>query len=108
MPVKKFSKPASCASVSWAGASITSCGRSGREHAATLEHDDPFAEREDFAVRMRDVQDGDVVRRVPGAQILDDPRLGGVIEAGQRLVEQQHLRIGDERTRQRGALTLTA
>ena len=108
MPVKKFSKPASCASVSWAGASITSCGVPVGEHAAALEDDDPFAEREDFAVRMRHVQDGNVVRRVPGAQVLDDPRLRGVIEAGQRLVEQQHLRIGDERTRQRGALALAA
>ena len=32
----------------------------------------------------------------------------GVIEAGQRLVEQKNLRIGDERTRQRGALALPA
>ena len=82
--------------------------RSCREHATVLEHDDPFAEREDFAMRMRDVQDGDLVRRVPGPQIVDDPRLGGVIEAGQRLVEQEDLRIGNERTRQGGALTLTA
>ena len=108
MAVKKFSKPASCASVSCAGTSITSCGVPDASDAALIEHDDAFAEREDLAVRVGHVQDGNVVRRVPGAQIVDDPRLRRVIERRQRLVEQQHVRIGDQRARQRHALTFAA
>ena len=73
-----------------------------------LEHDDALAEGEDLAVRVRDVQNRNAVRGVPGAQVVDDARRGRVIERRQRLVEQQHRRIGDERTRQRDALAFAA
>ena len=49
--------------------------RAGGDDASAVEHDDAVAEREDLAVGVRDVEDRDVVRGVPGAQVVDDPRL---------------------------------
>ena len=44
------------------------------------------------------------MRGVPGAQVVDDVRRGRVIERGQRFIEQQHDRVGDEGPRERGPL----
>ena len=90
------------------GDSSTSCGDPVASIAAAVEHDDPLAEREDLAMRVRDVENRDAVRLVPGAQVVHDARLRDVIERRQRLVEQQDRRIGDERSRQRHTLTLAA
>ena len=78
------------------------------EHPAVFEDDDPFTEREYFTVSMCHIQNRDAVRRVPRFQVFDDAGLGGVIQRRQRLVEQQQRRIGDQRPRERGPLTLAA
>ena len=95
-PLNKFSNPANRASGSEAGESRTSCGVPVATILPRVEEDEPFAEREHLAMRVRDVEHRDGVRGVPGAQVVDDARRGRVIERGQRFVEQQHHRVGDE------------
>jgi hypothetical protein len=59
-------------------------------------------------MRVRDVDDGDPARPVPDAQVVENPRLRRVVERRERLVEQQRIRIGHQRPRERRALPLAA
>src|SRR5215468_4477472 len=104
---KMFSNPASCAIVSCLGALITSCGvpcASTRPRSSTRTR----SPRANTSSRLRDVEDRDAVRFIPAPQVIEDQSLGRRIERGQRLVEQQYARIGDQRARERDALPFAA
>ena len=65
------------------------------------------------ALRAVGVPEDKIVTVFPGdpdaaAQVVDDPRLDGVVERRERLVEQQQRRLGDERTGQCCPLTFAA
>ena len=57
---------------------------------------------------VRHIQDRDRALHVPSPEIVDDAGLRTVIEAGERLVQQQRARVGDKRPRQRDPLLLAA
>src|SRR5579862_7970173 len=57
---------------------------------------------------MRDVDDRDPVRLVPGAQVGNDRRLRDRIEGSEWLIEEQKRGSSDQRPRERDALLLAA
>ncbi len=78
------------------------------DDAAIFEHEDAVAKSENLFAVVSDVNDGDGVGRVPGAEVVDDFRFGGGVERGQRLVEQQDTRVGHEGAGQSYSLPLAA
>ena len=89
------------------------CGRV--EHAGRLvelhdlsahQHRHAVAERLRLAAVVRDQHGGDAIGTQDGAEIREQLGVRRGVEAGERLVEQQHLRLEHERAGQRHALGL--
>ncbi len=83
-------------------------GRSFLHHAALVHHGDPVGNRHRLFLIVCHVYGGD---RQPALQVSNllshlDAQLR--IEVGQRLIEQQHAWLDDDRARQRDALLLAA
>jgi len=57
---------------------------------------------------VSDVKNRNAVSVVPGAKVFEDGSAQGRIEAGERLVEEQDARTGNERAREGDALLFTA
>ncbi len=87
-----FSKPASCATVSDCGRYNTSCGepRATIRPASIAMTFSPSAKH--LLALMSDIKDRNPMLAIPGAQIVENLRLGHRVECGQRLVQQQHAR----------------
>ena len=82
--------------------------RAGLAKRAVDDHADLVGERGGVLEVVRHEQDGDLE---PGEQLVQlgaDRRLRVRVERGERLVEQQHLRVARERARERDALALAA
>ncbi len=62
--------------------------------ASGFEDNDALAQGKYFFPAVGYIKDGNAVSLIPLAEIVDDLRLGGGVERGQRFVEQQHGRIG--------------
>ena len=73
-----------------------------------VEHEDVFSQGKDFFAAVRYIKNGNAMRAIPLAQIVNDRSLGRAIKRGQRLVEQENFRIGDERAGQSNTLALAA
>ena len=56
------------------------------QNTSAVEHQRVFAESKHFFAAVRDIENGDAVGFVPGAQIVDDSGFGGGVKRGQRLV----------------------
>ena len=91
-----------------AGFSNTSRGGRGLLDAALVHHDDEVGERQRLVLAVRDMDEGDAELLLQAAQLGAHPHAQERVERRQRLVEQQDLRIGDQRARQRDALLLAA
>ena len=76
--------------------------------SARIERNDIFAQRKNLFALMSDVQNRNPMLVVPGAQVVQNLRFGHRIERGQRLIQQQHARIRDQRARQRRPLPLAS
>ena len=83
-------------------------GCAGGHDPSLVHHDDTLAKAYTLSVRMGDIEDRNPPSLVPPPQVFDDQRLNPVIERGERLVEQERQRFGDERSRQRRPLALAA
>src|SRR5262245_18936593 len=66
-------------------------------------HDDPLGEIDRLEYRMGDEDDGLAQRLPEREQVIVEAKARDLVERGERLVHQQELRLGDERTRDRGA-----
>ena len=91
-----------------AGLLYSSSGSPDLLHHAVLHDDDAVAERHRLDLVVRDV---DRRGAQPLVQLLElDPHLHAQlgVEVGQRLVEQEHLRVAHDRAAQRDALALAA
>ncbi len=89
------------------------CIENGAGSAAFLnpaidERDDPFADGVHFFAIVRHVQYGNLISGVPRAKVLQDrlPQRG--VQAGERLIEQQQLRLRHQRARQGDPLLFSA
>src|SRR5580693_8954843 len=78
------------------------------DDAAVFEHDYAIAQGEDLSAVVGNVENRNGVGVVPGAQVFDDFRFGGGVERGQRFVEQQDARIGNQGASQGYSLALAA
>ena len=67
-----------------------------------------IGERDRLELRVGDVDEGDAELALHAAQLLSHLHAQLLVERRQRLVEQQHPRLGDRRARQRDALLLAA
>ena len=92
----------------FAGCSKISAGRADLLDAALVHDDDPVGDLEGLLLVVRDEDAGDVDLVVQPAQPLAQLLAHLGVERAERLVEQQHLRLGGERARQRDALALAA
>jgi hypothetical protein len=75
---------------------------------AVVHDDHGVGQRHRFFLRVRDVHEGQAQFLLPAAQLGAHLDAQEGVERRQRLVEQQHARLGDERARQRHALLLAA
>ena len=82
--------------------------RAARNHASLVNHDGPLAQRVHLTMAVRDVDHRNAAGLVHPPEVVHDARLDGVVERGQRFVEQQHRRLGDERPSQRRSLAFAA
>ena len=87
---------------------ITSCGVPWATIRPRIEHNHALAQGEDFLAAVRHIKNRNSVDAIPLAQIVHDARLGRGVERRQRFVEEQHGGIGDQGSRQRDALALSA
>ena len=76
--------------------------------AARAEQRDPVAEVEGFLLLVGHQHRGDAEAMDERAQLAPGPLAERGVEIGERLVEQEHLRLRRERPRQRHALLLAA
>jgi hypothetical protein len=83
-------------------------GRALGDDASVFHHQHALGEGEHLLAAVRHQHYGNRVSRVPGAQVGHQAGASGSVEAGERLVEQQHPRTRDQRARQGDALPLTA
>ena len=79
-------------------------GRAAADNASVLEHDHALAQRIHFLAAVRDVQNGYALGCIPGAQIVQDRGFQRRVQSRQRLIEEQHAGLGDERSCQGDAL----
>jgi hypothetical protein len=75
---------------------------------AVVHHHHGVGQRHRFFLRVRDVHEGQAQFLLPAPQLGAHLDAQERVERRQRLVEQQHARLGDERARQRHALLLAA
>ncbi len=78
------------------------------DDASGVEHDDSFPEGEYFFAAVRDIKNRDAVGFGSICGVVDDVRLRGSIERGQRFVEQQNFGIRHQCSRQRDALAFSS
>ena len=83
-------------------------GAGGLLDAAMRHDDDRVGDRDGLELGMGDMDEGDAELLLHAAQLAAHAQAQVFVERGQRLVEQQHARIGDQRARQRHALLLAA
>jgi len=76
--------------------------------ASVYKCDDALADGVDFLAIVCDVENGDAVGFVPGAQVFEDGAAQRGVETGERLVEEQEARKGDQRTGEGNALIFSA
>ena len=91
-----------------AGFSNTSRGEPACSMLALVHHHDEIGERQRFVLTVRDMDEGDAETELQTTQFGAHAHAQKRIERGQRLVEQQYLRLSDQRARQRDALLLPA
>ena len=91
-----------------AGFSNSSRGVRDLLDAALVHHHDLIGERQRLVLAVRDVDEGNVELLLEPAKLGPHPDPQERVERRERLVEQQDLRIGDERARERDALLLAA
>ena len=91
------------------GRRVIDVGRRAHLHQlAILHHRDAVGHRQRLVLIVRDEHGGDAGALLDGADF-DAQRLAQLgVQVGQRFIEQQHLRRGDQRARQRDALLLAA
>ena len=82
--------------------------RPGLLDLALLHHHDDVGERDRLELGVGDVNEGDPKLALHAAQLLPHLHAKLFVQRGQRLVEQQHPRLGDRRAGQRDALLLAA
>src|SRR5438132_14313086 len=83
-------------------------GRSLRKHSSSFEHGDSLAQSKHFVTAMGHVKNGNAMRFVPAAEIVENARFGGSVERGQGFVEQQDARVGHQGTGECDPLALAA
>src|ERR1700693_3586672 len=83
-------------------------GTAGILDTALRESHDALADGVDFVAMVSDVENRNVVGSVPVAQIIKDFAAKSGVQAGERLVEEQEARLGDERTREGDPLLFAA
>ena len=82
--------------------------RSGLHHAAGVHEDDAVGDGKRLFLVVGDVHRRDADASLQATDLDAQPLAHLGVEVGQRLVEQQHARLDDERARQRDALLLAA
>ena len=82
--------------------------RADLRHLAALHDDDAVAHRHRLLLVVRHVGDGQAEALLQAADLLAHRAAQAGIEVRERLVEQQHRRLEDERARERDALLLAA
>src|SRR5947209_12677893 len=78
------------------------------DDAPALEDERPLAQKERLVAAVRDVEYRQAQSAIHLLQVGDDVELGGLVERGERLVEQEQTRVAGERARERDALRLAA
>ena len=78
------------------------------DDAPALEDERALAESERLVSAVRDVEYGQAEAPVHLLQVGDDVELDGLVERGERLVEQEQTRVACERACERDALRLAA
>ena len=73
-----------------------------------IHDDDEIGERQRLVLAVRHVHEADAELALEALQLLAHAHAQERVERGQRLVEQQHAGIGDERARKRHTLLLPA
>ncbi len=63
--------------------------RALRDDVSFLQHNCTLAQRKDFLAVVGNVENGNPMPPIPGAQIVDDPRFRDRIQRGERFVQQQ-------------------
>src|SRR6267154_5826390 len=76
--------------------------------AALLQYEHAFTQGNHFFAAVRDIQDGNVVRLIPTAKIVDDFCFGCDVQSSERLVKQEHSGVGNQGTRESHPLALSA
>ena len=100
--------PRKRATNSVAGFSNTSRGAPDLLDRALVHHDDEVGERQRLVLAVRDMDEGNAELTLQPTQFGAHAHAQERVERRQRLVEQQDLRMGDQRARQRDALLLPA
>ena len=98
----------SSARTCWSSTSPNRSGVSQASDAAFVQHGDAGGQRERFGQIVRHEQDGARQLRLQRAELAVQFDARDRIERAERLVHQEHRRIGGERARQADALPLTA
>ncbi len=91
-----------------AGCAVSSSGAADLVQAAVADHADAIGERARVEEVVGDDQRGELQRRQDLRELFAHGGARVRVERGQRLVEQQHLRVAAERTGHRDALALAA
>ena len=92
-----------------AGRLAQELGRPGElDETSLVEHGDASSERDGVLERVRDQQRGQPELAQRADELVADHSAGDRVKRGERLVEQQHLRLARERAGERDALALAA
>ncbi len=83
-------------------------GSSLRNRPAVFQNDHPLTQRKDFFPAVSNVNHGNAMLLVPGAQVINDPGLGGRIQCRQRFVEKKDCRIDHQGASQSDPLPFPA
>src|SRR5208282_6540584 len=75
---------------------------------AFVHHDDEIGKRQGLVLAVGHMYKADAEPALKALQLLSHADAQKRVERRQRLVEQEHARVGDERARQRHALLLSA
>ena len=83
-------------------------GRGGLLDVALIHHHHHVGDRDRFELGVGDVDEGDAELALQAAQLAAHLQPEILVERRQRLVQQEHARVGDDRTRERDPLLLAA
>ena len=78
------------------------------QDASGFEDDDALSQGKYLVATMRDIKNRNALRAIPLLEIVNNVGLRGRIERGQRFIQKQKLRIGDQGSSQRDSLALSA